>query len=240
MDETATSLQNKEFAKRKILKYNFFKVDREWKVLQSEKKKEAIAEFIQIVERHLSSIQMKFYSLVGIRADADFMVWIIADEIEDIQKFYSELNRSILGKYLETTYAYTAMSRRSRYIAGHTHENQEGVSETRLQGNSKYLFVYPFVKKREWYKLPYKERLRMMAEHFKIGHKYPSVKINTGYSFGLDDQEFVLAFESDSLADFLDLVEELRESDASAYTLRDTPSFTCLATEPEQLLMMLG
>ena len=73
-----------------------------------------------------------------------------------------------------------------------------------------------------------------------MGHRYPGVKINTTYSFGLDDQEFVVAFESDSVADFLDLVQEMRQSEASTHTVRDTPSFTCMAMSPEEMLAALG
>jgi chlorite dismutase len=109
-----------------------------------------------------------------------------------------------------------------------------------VPGNSKYVFVYPLVKKRVWYKVPYLERQRIMAEHLRIGHKYPAIKINTGYSFGLDDQEFVLAFEGDSPAEFLDLVEELRTSDASKFTERETPIFTCAAVDPKTMISLLG
>src|SRR5207253_8487940 len=92
-----------------------------------------------------------------------------------------------------------------------------------------YLFLYPFWKKRDWYRLPAEERGRIMADHIETGRRYPSVSINTTYSFGLDDQEFVVAFETDEPSDFLDLVHELRGTESSSYTLRDTPIFTCIA-----------
>jgi chlorite dismutase len=79
----------------------------------------------------------------------------------------------------------------------------------------------------------------MMAQHFKIGHKYPNVKIHTGYSFGLDDQEFVLAFEADQPSDFLELVMELRSSEASRYTALETPIFTCVIMDIKSILNML-
>ena len=94
------------------------------------------------------------------------------------------------------------------------------------------MFVYPFVKTRDWYQLPQGERQAMMDEHIRVGRKYPSVKLNTTYSYGLDDQEFVVSFETDEPADFLDLVMELRETKTSVYTLRDTPIFTCIADVP--------
>ena len=107
-------------------------------------------------------------------------------------------------------------------------------------GRAKYLFIYPFVKTRAWYLLPFEERQKMMDAHIEIGHRFPTVKLNTTYSFGLDDQEFVVAFETDSPEDFLDLVMALRETRSSEFTLRDTPIFSCIAGEPLAVLETLG
>jgi chlorite dismutase len=100
----------------------------------------------------------------------------------------------------------------------------------------RYLIVYPLDKKREWYRLPLEERRRVMAEHIAIGRRYPEITINTSYSFGLDDQEFVVSFECDEPGEFLDLVQELRTSESSAFTLRDTPIFTCVAMSAARAL----
>ncbi len=109
-----------------------------------------------------------------------------------------------------------------------------------MPGNAKYFVLYPFTKTRQWYALPQEERQRMMSIHFFVGHKYPSVKINTSYSFGLDDQEFMVGFETDVPSDFLDLVVELRSSEASNYTLIDTPIFTGIHRSIEETLASLG
>ena len=183
---------------------------------------------------------LKSYSLVGIRGDADFMLWTASKRLEDFQEFTSSLLSSSLGKCLDLPYSYLAITRQSEYLGGHHHEGQEDASLTRRLGNSKYLFVYPFTKKREWYFVPYEERKLMMQQHFRVGHKYPSVKIHTGYSFGLDDQEFVLAFETDQPADFSELVMELRGSEASRYTAIETPTFTCIAMGINEILDLLG
>jgi nitrite reductase/ring-hydroxylating ferredoxin subunit len=105
---------------------------------------------------------------------------------------------------------------------------------------AKYLFVYPFIKTRAWYSLPKAERQRMMDEHVRVGRKFPTIRLNTTYSYGLDDQEFVVAFEGDNPAEFLDLVMELRESEASSYTLRDTPTLTCVQMSLWDMLDTLG
>jgi chlorite dismutase len=96
------------------------------------------------------------------------------------------------------------------------------------------------VKSREWYLLPKEDRQKVMDEHIRVGTQYPTVKLNTTYSFGLDDQDFVVAFESDEPKDFLDLVMTLRETQGSKYTIRDTPIYTCRLLEPEKALDLLG
>ena len=125
-------------------------------------------------------------------------------------------------------------------IDKHKHEGQESSRTRIIPGESKYLFVYPFVKSREWYLLPREKRQEMMDRHIAVGHKYATVKINTTYSFGLDDQEFVLGFETDSPQDFLDLVMALRETEASRFTVRDTPIFTCVREDIPKILEKLG
>ncbi len=130
------------------------------------------------------------------------------------------------------------MTKRSVYVGKHTRGHDPRLVIT--PDDKKYLFVYPFVKTRTWYALPLEERKRMMNEHIKVGITYPSVTLNTTYSFGLDDQEFVVAFETDNISDFLDLVQELRETEASSYTLRDTPMFTCVAQPLDAILEAIG
>jgi nitrite reductase/ring-hydroxylating ferredoxin subunit len=141
-----------------------------------------------------------------------------------------------MAPYLEMPYSYLAMTRRSVYVSG-----EEARERSTLHpADSKYFFVYPFVKTREWYQLSLEERQAMMNQHITVGRKYPSVKLNTTYSFGLDDQEFVVSFETDEPADFLDLVMELREATTSLYTLRDTPIFSCIAMSLPEVLDTLG
>ena len=114
--------------------------------------------------------------------------------------------------------------------------------ESRLEvrpAHGRYLFVYPFVKTRAWYTMPADERWKIMQEHIRVGKEYPDIDLNTSYSFGLDDQEFVVAFETDEPARFLDLVQRLRTTEASAYTKRDTPTFTCVSTSVERALSAL-
>jgi chlorite dismutase len=240
MKAQSSNLPSVQATERQFLKYTFFKVDSEWRRLSSEEKSSSKREFAMLVNDFAKHNALKSYSLVGIRGDADFMLWTMAAQLEQFQDLTSHLLSSALGKYLEIPYSYLAMTRKSEYLGGHQHEGQEGASLTKTPHDSKYLFVYPFIKKREWYFLPHEERTKMMAQHFKVGHRYPSVQIHTGYSFGLDDQEFVLAFETDQPADFLELVMELRSSEASRYTAVETPLFTCINTSIDDILRLIG
>ncbi len=240
MEEPATEQAAREAGARKFMRYVFFKTDRDWRSLQEDEKQRGSGEFLGVLERYSKRLSLRCYSLVATRGDVDFMIWIIADDLQPVQEFVSELLSTGLGRKLDVVYSFLAMTRKSKYIGSHRRAGQERAETEGRPHGAKYAFVYPLVKKREWYKVPFVERQRIMAEHFKIGHKYPSIKINTGYSFGLDDQEFVLAFEGDSPGEFLDLVEELRSSDASKYTERETPIFTCAAVDPSTMVKLLG
>jgi chlorite dismutase len=226
----------------RFLKYTFFKVAREWRSLADPEKIVARQELASLLTKNQADLRLQLFSLVGIRGDADFMVMADSTDLEPFQDLVSGILSTRLGRYLETPYSYLAMTRRSHYLGSHKHPGQEGAEgePPRSRQETRYLFVYPFVKKRSWYGLPFAERQRIMAEHFKVGHKYPKIKINTGYSFGLDDQEFVLSFEGDDPAEFLALVEELRGTEASTYTQLETPIFTCVRTDATQLLKLLG
>lgn len=168
------------------------------------------------------------------------MLWRISYNLDSFQRHSAEIIKSPMGPYLQTPASYLAMTKRSIYIDKHTHEGQDGARNQVIPGKYRYIFVYPFVKTREWYLLPKEERQSVMDEHIRIGSMFPTVKLNTTYSFGLDDQEFVVAFESDEPKDFLDLVMALRETQGSKYTVRDTPIYTCRLLEPEQALDLLG
>ncbi|MHB8719001.1 MAG: chlorite dismutase family protein [Candidatus Dormibacteria bacterium] len=229
---------------RQHIRFAFFAVRPEWRLRSPEQRAADRAEVATLIREvgDLPTTLLRTYSLVGTRGDADFMVWLVSDRIDTLHEFSARLNRTALGAYLTQPHSYFSMTKQSMYVEKHEHPDQEGRSNRLVISptNRRYLFVYPFVKTREWYRLSAAERQRQMSEHIAMGHRYPGVKINTTYSFGLDDQEFVVAFESDSVADFLDLVHEMRESEASTHTVRDVPSFTCILMSPEDALAALG
>ena len=224
--------------KRQVVRYAFYKLDPAWRRLSSERQASTKIEFGETLERYHGRLLLRPYGLVGLRGDCDFLLWQVAEDLDALVELQTALNRTDLGAYLSIPYSYLAMTRRSIYEfpADPQHEQRLVIRPSA----AKYLFVYPFVKTRAWYSLPRPERQRMMDEHVRIGRKFPTIRLNTTYSYGLDDQEFVVAFEGDNPAEFLDLVMELRESEASSYTLRDTPTLTCVQMSLWDMLDTLG
>ena len=216
---------------RHFVKYTFLKVDPAWRRLDPEERAEHKREFIAACEDFAAERLLRAFSTVGTRGDADMMLLTQATNLERIHEFHVVLAQSGLMKWCSTPYSYLALTKESEYS-----------DESRLEvrpAKGKYLFVYPFVKTREWYALAPDERWRIMQEHIAVGRQYPDIDLNTSYSFGLDDQEFVVAFEADDPSRFLDLVQRLRTTEASAYTKRDTPTFTCVSTSVERALAAL-
>ncbi|MGH9962436.1 MAG: chlorite dismutase family protein [Pyrinomonadaceae bacterium] len=224
---------------RQFVNFTFYHSRPEWRLVSKDDKQACIGEFVKVVDDFRRQLLIHSYSTVGLRTNVDFMIWRIGYELEPLQEMTARVNATQMAKYIEPAQSFLSMTKRSMYI---DKDNPEHV-EDRLHivpGKSDYLFVYPFVKTRDWYARPADQRQEMMDEHIRIGSKYRSVKLHTTYSFGLDDQEFVVAFETDHPADFLDLVQELRETKASSFTLRDTPMFTCRQRSLPECLAALG
>ena len=229
-----------EIAKGQFVHYGFYKVDPAWRALPPETRAAHREELARTIERSDPRLSIRAYSTTGIRPDTDFLLWTVAPSPDLIQGLGTAVLSTAMAPYLRLAYGYLAMTKRSIYVTNHQHEGQDGMRLQVSPAGARYLFVYPFVKTRAWYALSMEDRGRMMGEHIRVGHKYPTVKLNTTYSFGLDDQEFVVAFESDHPEDFVDLVMELRHTEASMYTERDTPIFTCIRMSVPDVLDALG
>ena len=164
------------------------------------------------------------YSLVGTRGDADLLLWLVGEDARALQRAEARLAATTLWAFSTRPYTYFAARRKSQYLGEHAHAAMEhGRGTAGPVGDKPYVVVYPMTKKRSWYALPLAERTRIMAAHFETGHRFPEIRIHTGYSFGIDDHEFVVAFEAPDPRQFLTLVAELRETESSAYTERETP-----------------
>lgn len=233
-------MQQPQAQQRQMVRYLFFKLDPAWRRLTHAEQEAGRAQLAQTVDEFARRMLVRTYSTMGTRADAEMMIWLCHSDLQLIQQFASALANTRMGAFLICTESYLAQTRKSIYVEEYDDRQEELTRLTLDPAGKKYLFVYPFVKKREWYRLGAAERQAAMNEHFTIGHKYPTVKVNTTYSFGIDDQEFVVAFEADQPADFVDLVMDLRGSIASAYTERDTPVYTCQAMHIRDVLVALG
>ena len=200
--------------------YTFFKVDPAWRRLPIDERtagKDAFAETIESFAPRFD--HLRAYSCTGVRPDCDFFLWKISERYDVLGELGAALNATPLAAWLSTPYSYLATTKASQYTSARR------ARKLTPQG-SPYLVVYPFVKVRPWYALTEAERQRAMDEHIKVGREeFPGIKNHTSYSFGIDDQEFMTAFECDEPADFMHLMLMLRETEASSYTERDTPIF---------------
>ncbi len=235
---------------QQFVKYGFYKLDPAFRRLPKAEREQGVKEFLAVMDGlYPRGELLRPYTLTGVRGDVDFMLWHVVpcnkdgdspSGMERYQEVHATILSTGLGAYLTQPYHYLAMTKRSVYTDSHHHAGSENDRLRVEPWGAKYLFVYPFVKTRPWYLLPKNERQVIMDEHIRLGSAYPTVKLNTSYSFGLDDQDFVVAFETDYPADFLDLVQELRETQSSLYTVRDVPIFSCVSATVEQVVKNLG
>jgi chlorite dismutase len=221
-------------AERVFTNYLCYKVDPLWRRLPKSERELGGKEFREVVQAAAGQMAIRSFLTTGFREDMDFFLWVISKEPEPIQELAVNIYQTGLGRYLQMAASYFALMRESPYVKNHLH------APAPESGPCKYLVVYPFVKAREWYLMSFDARQGMMNEHIKVGHEFPAIRINTAYSFGLDDQDFVVAFDTNSLAEFQDLVMRLRETEASRYTVRDTPMIVGVAKSLDEIVASVG
>jgi chlorite dismutase len=215
---------------RHFVKFTFLKLDPSWRRLGADERGRDKREFAAAVNDFAEDHFVRAYSLVGTRGDTDLLLRMAAPRLEPIHDLHVLLNQSGLMRYADVSHSYLAMTKESVY------SDEPQPLAPREGSERRYLIVYPMWKRRDWYTLPADERMRIMRGHIEIGRRYGTIEINTAYSFGLDDQEFVVSFNADDPGEFLDLVQELRGTESSAYTLSETPIFTCISASVERAL----
>ena len=200
--------------------YTYYRVDPAWRRLPLEERESHRDAFAEVLDEFTPRFDhLRVYSTTGVRPETDFFLWKITERYETFGELGSALNGTALAGWLQTPYNYLATTKASQYTSARR-------ARKVLPQGSPYLVVYPFVKIRPWYELPEADRQRAMEEHIRIGREeFPTIHNHTTYSFGIDDQEFMTAFECDEPADFMHLMLRLRDSEASRYTERDTPIF---------------
>ena len=184
--------------------------------------------FAEVVEEWTARIDaLRAYSVTGVRPDSDFFLWKITQRYEDLGELGAALNATPLAGWLETPYSYLATTKASQYTQ----------ARRRAEGHPEGLAVPRRLPVREAaavVRAPEEDRQRAMDEHIRVGREFPTIHNHTTYSFGIDDQEFMTAFECDEPADFMHLMLTLRESEASRYTERDTPIFVGQRWDPRR------
>ena len=198
------------------------RLDPAWRRQEAEARRSDIDAFCAAAGRTDQRLMQHAYSTIGLRAEGDLLLWRMAESIEEIEETAADLLTSGIGRWMSPALSMIGMTRPSQYVKRPTTQEQSLFTGDR----SKYLVVYPFVKSTDWYLTTAEERQQIMRGHMKVGHAYPQVRQLLAYSFGLDDQEFVVAYETDDLVAFQDLVRDLRETESRRSTVRDTPIIT--------------
>jgi chlorite dismutase len=185
---------------------------------------------------HLTGTTVEPYATLGMKAGTTFMLWCRSDRPESVTNQLPGLLRTGLGRHLNLVQTYFGIVRPSQY-SGRTGKPEQVIQnyDQRLP----YLTLYPFTKTHEWHQLAPDNRRAVMGQHIKTGVSHPEIRQCLLYSYGLDDQEFLVSYEMPTLEEFQDLVIEMRSLIGRPYTLSDTPIYTCLHKPLEQFVEWL-
>ena len=212
------------------------RLDPAWRRLSEDERRADAAAFVAAVAPAERGMLQESYSTIGLRAEGDLLLWRMAERIEDLEQGTARALGCGMGRWMSTSLSLVGLTRPSQYVKRPSAQEQSLFVGER----SRYLVVYPFVKSVEWYLSPLEDRKQAMAGHMRIGHRYPQVRQLLAYSFGLDDQEFVVAYETDDLVAFQDLVRDLRETEARRSTVRDTPIVTGIHRPLDEIAGLLA
>jgi chlorite dismutase len=161
-----------------------------------------------------------WYDVAGLRADADLMVWWHAETVEEVQGAYQRLRASDLGRHLLPVWSVVGLHRPAEFNRAHVPAFLAG------EPAGDYMTVYPFVRSYDWYVLPEDDRRRMLVEHGQAARGYADVRANTVSAFALGDYEWILAFEAQELHRIVDLMRDLRATDARLHVREEVPFYT--------------
>lgn len=220
---------------QQFVNFMFFRISPDWRKLNADTKRVHKGEFQSVFEKFRDGFLLFSYSLVGFDSKADLMFWRIGTSLDLIQEMTAKLYRTNLGSFLEPTDNYLSVTKKRMFVADHVEDRSRVAA-----GTTKYHFVYPCAKHKEWLALSGDERDAMIEENFMVGMKFPNIKIHLTHAFGFSDQEYLISFETDEPKDFLAMAEELRETSASKFTLRGMPVYTCRQRPLMECLDALG
>jgi chlorite dismutase len=218
-----------------FVQFLFYRLDPAWRRLPAGERACRTTELAETIES-TDGISTYAYNTTGLKAGTDLLLWRTGADVAQLQESASRIQQTTLGAYLDITYSYFGLVRVSTYVKRQTPQEQAALEQER----GTYLVVYPFTKTIDWYLLSKATRQGMMNEHIKVGHDYPNIKQVLVHSFGLDDQEFIVSYETEDLLEFQSLVMDLRSTDGRKYTLSDTPIFACVHRPLREVLELLA
>jgi chlorite dismutase len=210
-------------------------LDPAWRRLPEPQRCEDARSFTAAVEG-APGVQTHTYSMVGLQARADLLIWRLGLSLDVLEEAAAAALRAGMGRWMTVTDSLLGLIQTSQYVKKPTEQEQSLFSGER----SRYLVVYPFTKSTDWYLMGRDARQGVMNEHMRIGHDYPQVRQLLANSFGLDDMDFLVAYEMDDLDVFSRLVRDLRGSESRRSTVRDTPILTAIHRPLAEIAAMLG
>ena len=210
-------------------------VDPAWRRLAPEERCQTADELVAALRVELE-VRTHTYSMIGLQAGADLLLWSLGPTLDALEESSAAVLRSGMGRWMGVKESFLGIIQPSQYVKKPTPQEQSLFSGER----SRYLVVYPFTKSADWYLLDREERQRIMNEHMKVGHGFPEVRQLLANSFGLDDMDFLVAYETDDLPRFSELVRALRGTESRRSTVRDTPILTGIHRPIEEITELLG
>ncbi len=210
-------------------------LDAAWRRLPPDERCQTADELIAAV-RVESDVTTHCYSMVGLQPGADLLLWSLGPSLDALEQRSAMVLRSGMGKWMKVKESFLGIIQPSQYVKKPTSQEQSLFSGER----SRYLVVYPFTKSTDWYLLGREERQQVMNEHMRVGHGFPEVRQLLAYSFGLDDMDFLVAYETEDLPRFGELVRALRGTESRRSTVRDTPILIGIHRPIDEITELLG
>jgi chlorite dismutase len=210
-------------------------LDPAWRRLDGRARRDSADAFVAALAP-VEGVVTETYSLIGLKAGIDLLAWQLADSVDALEDASARILRSGMGRWLTVRESFIGLVGDSQYVVRPTSQEQSLFEGER----QRYLIVYPFTKSTEWYLTSREVRQGSMNEHMRVGHAYPQVRQLLAYSFGLDDQDFLVAYETDDLPAFSALVRELRGTEGRRSTVRDTPILLGIHRPAQEIVELLG
>ena len=210
-------------------------VEPAWRRLSREERCQSAAELAAAVGAD-SEVTTFSYSMVGLQPSTDLLLWSLGPSLDALEEKSASVLRSGMGRWMHVTESFLGIVQPSQYVKKPTAQEQSLFTGER----SRYLVVYPFTKSTDWYLLGKEARQGIMNEHMRVGHDFPEIRQLLANSFGVDDMDFLVAYETDDLPKFGELVRALRGTDSRRSTVRDTPILTGIHRPIAEITALLG